>query len=430
MKINLLSPAISILAHHKGVVEKTDYSFFSKVEGKHISLSRSLDHQPHGLRSMVTKAGIKYPDVLDFGVVSLDQPGTAAGVFTKNRSASPAVQIDRDNLKNGQAQALAVISKNANVFTPTALEDSEEIIQAVALKLGIQPEDVLTSCTGVIGVPLPMEKVRAGIEEIPYKLENGLSDDFSEAILTTDNGPKIASIKFGDAVIAGVAKGAGMIEPNMATMLVYFFSNISLPHEDLKCILKNVCDSTFNSISVDTDTSTSDSVIAFLTNEIEPTKDYRDDFESALGLLSLKLSQEIVSQGEGSTKLIQVNVKEASSSDNAKKIAKQIVNSPLVKTAIYGADPNWGRVVMAMGKPLSENEATFNSENIKISIADMTLFDHGKSTNADLSSLSKTLSERQSVEITVELGEGKNDWTVWGCDLSKKYVEINAEYTT
>lgn len=410
--------------------ENTSYQIDSVVAGSTITVSNDLRHQPKGIRSLALKAHIKYPDVLDFSVVVLDKPGTVAGVFTRNRSASPAVQIGKAHVEDGQAQALVVISKNANLFTPTAYDDTLALVEGVGAALNIPKTDVLPSCTGIIGVPLPMSNVRAAIEKIPSALQPGLIDEFAQAILTTDKKPKSASIKFGDVVICGVAKGAGMIEPNMATMLAYFFTNLKLSGDQLKAILKRVCDSTFNSISVDSDTSTSDSVMIFSTNEIEPEAKHLQDFEAALGAMALKLAKDMVYQAEGATKLIEVTVAKARSEAHAKAVAKLIVNSPLVKTAIFGSDPNWGRVAMAIGKPLADDEPVYDPRNIKITVSDIPLFMQGQSTDVDLQQLQKKMQQDKTINISVELGEGDARWMVWGCDLSYRYVEINAEYST
>ncbi len=410
--------------------DEAKYSFHSLQEGREISIESGLKYQPPGLQSVALKAGIKYPDIYDLTVVKLPQRGLAAGLFTKNRSASPAVQIDRENLKDGKAQALIVISKNANVFTPTAFEDTREVLNEVAKQLDITPSDVMISCTGVIGVPLPVSKVTGALHNLSQLLTPGLKDEVAKAILTTDRGPKTCSVKFGDAVIAGMAKGAGMIEPNMATMLVYFFTNLNLPSDRLKEILARVVDRTFNSISVDTDTSTSDSLILFSTGEIAPTEALEKDFESALAALSAKLSRDIVYQAEGATKLIQATVRGAISEENARQVAKFVVNSPLVKTAIFGADPNWGRIVMAIGKPGQEQSQVIDPQNIRISINGYTLFERSKATALPLNEVSESIRTQKRTDIEVDLGEGSGTWTAWGCDLGYEYVKTNAEYTT
>ncbi len=428
--MNNLFSNISVHRSDNGKHETTIYQFYSHYERTIVKITQGLNYQPSGIRSCAMKASIKYPDVLDFTVVLLEELGQVAGVFTRSRSASPAIIIDRNNIKNGKASALVVISKNANAFTPSAYDDATEIINLVGNTLGIDSEDVIISCTGVIGVPLPMDKIRDVISNINKNLQTGLIDAAAEAIMTTDTSPKTASLKVGDVIIAGMAKGAGMLEPNMATMLVYYFTNIKLDDGQLQKILKRVCDSTYNSISIDTDTSTSDSVLIFSTNEIEPTEEYLADFEAALGAISLKLSHDIIFQGEGATKLVEVTVENAQSNIYAKSIGKKIINSPLLKTAIFGADPNWGRIVMAMGKPSDNDEDLFDPNRITISICDINMFEYGQSISLDLELLSHKIKESSFISIKVSLGEGQGRWTVWGCDLSYKYVEINAEYTT
>ena len=428
--MNYLPSDLSVNEAEDGNPDLSHYQFHSSLEGRWIPVEPGLTHQPSGLCSLAIETGIKYDNVQDFAVVALDKLGNAAGVFTRNRSASSAVTIDREHLKNGKAQALVVISKNANVFTPTDYDDSMEIVNSVGEALNIAPSDILLSCTGVIGVPLPMDKIRKAIARIPNTIKSGLIDSVAEAILTTDKGPKTACVKFADVVIAGMAKGAGMIEPNMATMLAYLFTNLNIESEQLRTILKRVCDSTFNSISVDTDTSTSDSTIVFSTNAIEATDAHLQDFEKALGAITLKLARDIVYQAEGATKLVEVTVSGGRSDEHAKQVAKSIINSPLVKTAVFGADPNWGRIVMAMGKPLDVAENPFDPARIKISIAGKTMFEGGRAISLDLDELSKTIKNNKQINIAVDLGEGHQSWTVWGCDLSYKYVEVNAEYTT
>lgn len=413
-----------------GNSEKTKYSFQSTLLKKSIELSNSLEHQPSGITSGAVKAGIKYPDVYDFTVVKLSKRGPVAGVFTKNRCSSAAVKIDREHLEDGYAQGLAVISKNANVFTPTEREDTEAVLAAVSKEIGIEKRDLMISCTGVIGVPLPVEKVLKAVPELKGTLKPGLTDEVSRAILTTDKGPKVVSVEFEKVKLAGMAKGAGMIEPNMATMLVYFFTNLNLPAAELQQILNWSVERTFNSISVDSDTSTSDTVLLFSSGEVEPTPERISDFRSALSAASLKLARDIVAQAEGASKLIQATVKGASSTLHAKQVAKLIINSPLLKTAIFGADPNWGRIVMAIGKPGQEQMSQIDSSRIKIVIAGITMFEYGHAIPLELKKVSDLIKNRKKIDILVELGEGEGEWTAWGCDLTYEYVKENAEYTT
>ncbi|MBE9033902.1 bifunctional glutamate N-acetyltransferase/amino-acid acetyltransferase ArgJ [aff. Roholtiella sp. LEGE 12411] len=422
--------SLRIHAPLNGDPEQTTYKFWSQADQKWCDLCWSLRYQPSGIQSVALSAGVKKSGVLDFTVVKLPRRGSTVGVFTQNRCSSPAVKIDRSNLANGYAQALVVVSKNANVFTPTDEQDALQIINSVSNEFKIDADDVLISCTGVIGVPLPMDRLLPAIEGLSKRVNQGLTNEVAEAILTTDFGIKVCSAKAGDVFLAGVAKGAGMIEPNMATMLVYFFTNVNADPAQLSMILKRVVARTFNSISVDTDTSTSDSVILFSTSELEATEERLQDLESALAAASLKLCQDILYQAEGSTKLVEVTVSGGSSEQHAKQVAKLIVNSPLVKTAIFGSDPNWGRIVMALGKPGQDSTTPIDPSNICISIAGTRLFENGKAINLNLDKLSSTLQRSKKVAIHVELGEGSEIWTVWGCDLGYDYIKINAEYTT
>lgn len=408
----------------------TRYAFRSESTGGVVELVPTLEHQPAGIESAALKARIKYEDTLDFMVVKLPRRGAAAGVFTRNRSVSPAITIDRAHLSDGRAQALCVISKNANVFTPTAYDDARRVVSGVAGALGLRDEDVLLSCTGVIGQPLPMDRIEAALARVPGALAPGLSDDVARAILTTDREMKVASVRVGDVVLTGMAKGAGMIEPNMATMLVYFFTNLALEPAVLGDILRRTADATFNAISVDTDTSTSDSVILFSSEEVPASDALTRDFEAALAALCLKLARDVVFQAEGSTKLVEVSVRGCPDDAEARIIAKQVVNSPLMKSAIFGADPNWGRVVMAIGKPGGRFHEPLDPRTIRIALNGTVLFDQGAAVHADLDALSRSIRDHKKSVIDVTMGSGPGHFTVWGCDLSYDYVRINAEYTS
>ncbi len=422
---------VAVLEPADGDVDQCRYSFRSTVEGKDLELAHDLRHQPSGVQALATSLGIKHPGVLDFTLVKLSQPGACAGVYTKNRCTSPAVKHDREVTGRGRAQALVVVSKNANVFAPNAEADVATLAKDVADELKVAPDDVLVSCTGVIGVPLPMAKIKDGVRGLASQLKDNNLDACANGILTTDRGPKVCSATFGGAQLAGVAKGAGMIEPNMATMLAYFFTNLAVPPTKLQAILNRVVARTFNSISVDSDTSTSDSVIVMSTGEVPVTDALLVDFENALACMAVKLGRDIVYQAEGSTKLIEVNVRCDGSHADAKRMAKRVVNSPLIKTAINGSDPNWGRVVMAIGKP-DENETSDEivPSSVTIRILGQTVFENGRDVGLDLTKLSNTMRDRKTVRVEVTVGTGTSEATVWGCDLSHEYVKINAEYTT
>ncbi|MDP9000441.1 MAG: bifunctional ornithine acetyltransferase/N-acetylglutamate synthase, partial [Myxococcota bacterium] len=326
-------------------------SFHSRSMGREVRVEPSLEHQPDGISSVAIAAGIKHEGVLDFAVVKLDRPGPAAAVFTKSLCPANGVVFDKRNLADGRAQLLAVVSKNANVFTPRGEEDTRALARVLASEFGVSEGDVVLSFTGVIGVPLPIGKLERVVPHLSEQLRPHALDDAARAILTTDRGPKVCSVRVGDVVIAAMAKGAGMIEPDMATMLVYFFTNASLHAHRLKAILVDAAERTFNSISVDSDTSTSDTVAMFSTSRAAVDADAEADFLDAVRCMSIKLARDIVAQSEGATKLVECTVALDTTPRDAKIMAKKIINSPLVKTAVHGGDPNWGRVVMAIGKP-------------------------------------------------------------------------------
>ena len=406
-------------------------SFRSRGEGRDVKVESTLAHQPDGIRCGAVAAGIKYEGVLDFTVVKLDAPGSAAAVFTRSLCPSYSVLYGREALADGRAQVLAVISKNANVFTPHGEADTRTMAGWLSQELAVQPGDIVPSCTGVIGVALPMEKIKAAIHGIGDKLRPGALDEAARAILTTDRGPKVASVRVGDLVVCAMAKGAGMIEPNMATMLVYFFTNADLDGRELHGILTGAVDRTFNSLTVDSDTSTSDTVAIFSTRAVALDDARRADFVDAVRAMSIKLARDIVAQSEGATKLIECTVHVDSSASDAKIMAKKIVNSPLVKTAVHGGDPNWGRIVMAIGKPDERlSLGAIDRASVVIEMMGKVVFSRAEPIAIDLEALSRELKASSRVSIDVRIGEGRHAATVWGCDLSRRYVDINAEYMT
>jgi glutamate N-acetyltransferase/amino-acid N-acetyltransferase len=406
-------------------------SFESRVAGRQVHVEGSLAHQPEGIRCAAMAAGVKHEGVLDFTVVVLDRPGAAAGLFTRSLCPSYAVELDKENLADGRAQVLAVVSKNANVFTPRGAQDVRTLARWLSEELGVAENDFVISCTGVIGVPLPMDKLRVAAAGISKKLRPRALDDASRAIMTTDLGPKVGSVRLGDVTVCAMAKGAGMIEPNMATMLVYFFTNADLDGRELRSILAEATERTFNSLSVDSDTSTSDSVVIFSTRAVRLDAAARADFVDAVRCIALKLARDIVAQAEGATKLVECTVHLDTSAKDAKIMAKKIVNSPLVKTAIHGGDPNWGRLVMAIGKP--DERLVLRAvapTDVVITMMGQVVFSRAEAVPIDLEALSRAIASSAHVDIDVVIGSGQESATVWGCDLSARYVQINAEYTT
>ncbi|MCZ6644761.1 MAG: bifunctional glutamate N-acetyltransferase/amino-acid acetyltransferase ArgJ [SAR324 cluster bacterium] len=373
--------------------------------------------------------GIK-DDSLDFAVAYCERSCAAAGVFTRNNFPGAPVVVGREHLAAGALQAIVVNSKNANVATgPDGLADARRCCKLLGEALGIAPELVLPSSTGVIGVPLPMKRLERACREAPRGLNPGPEglQAFARAILTTDTRPKAISLRVGAATLTGVAKGAGMIEPHMATMLAYFFTDAALDAGILREMLGRAVDKSFNRISIDTDTSTSDTVVVMANGLAGAVP--AEDFEAALSEATVYLAKEIARDGEGATKLIELIVCEAPSQAAALAIAKSIVNSPLVKTAIYGADPNWGRFVMAVGKvfehptPLEALRIEFGGED------DPLVISMAGQTPETLQRIARYLGGEE-LRIRVRLGQGKAQETVWGCDLTEGYVKENAEYTT
>jgi glutamate N-acetyltransferase / amino-acid N-acetyltransferase len=379
---------------------------------------------PQGFLSLAKNVGIK-DETLDLTVIYSTVRARAAAMFTRNRFPGAPVIVGRKHIANGYVQALVTNSKNANVaMGKHGLDNAIETCRIVGEELGINYRDVLPFSTGVIGRPLPMDKIRAGLKGIRTELKPNNLQLAAEAIMTTDKYPKYFSCQVGPAIIAGIAKGAGMIEPNMATMLVYLMTDAELPAGSVRPILKRVVDRTFNSMSIDTDTSTSDTVVLMANGLSGPVS--RREFETGLLKVSEYLAREMARSGEGATKLITVDVNTAKSNPQAKRVAKSVVNSPLVKTAVYGRDPNWGRVIMAVGKTF---DPSIEPGRVTIRLGDTNVFKKGSPCDCDLEALRKYLSQSE-VMISVDLGIGKASARVWGCDLTEGYIKENAYYTT
>jgi glutamate N-acetyltransferase/amino-acid N-acetyltransferase len=384
---------------------------------------KEFDH-PQGFLSLAKNVGIK-DSTLDLTVIYSTVRARAAAMFTRNRFPGAPVIVGRKHIANGFAQALVINSKNANVaMGRQGIANAIETCRIVGEELGVNPYDVLPFSTGVIGRPLPMDKIRAGLRDIRNELKSDNLKLAAEAIMTTDMYPKYASVRVGKATIAGIAKGAGMIEPNMATMLVYLMTDAELPKGALRPILKRVVDRTFNCMSIDTDTSTSDTVV-LMANGLAG-KVNLSQFEKGLLEVSEYLTKEIARNGEGVTKLIAVDVSGAKNSAQAKRVAKSVVNSPLVKTAVYGCDPNWGRVIMAVGKTF---DPAVDPAKVTVRFGDTRVFRKGSPEDCDLEALRKYLGQPE-VTIGVDLGLGKSAARVWGCDLTEGYIKENAYYTT
>jgi len=381
---------------------------------------------PGGFTSFVTNVGIKDSSD-DFTVVAAHDVVSAAGVFTQSRFAGPSVVVSRKHLENHRARAVVVISKNANVATgEQGMRNALEVVQGVAARLGCDPHDVLIASTGVIGRQYPIDRVRAGLQALPVPLPDTNADAVARGIMTTDTVHKIAeaTVAGGTARVVGVAKGVGMIEPNMATLITMCFTDADVDGTTLDAVWRRVIDRTFNCVSVDTDTSTSDTAIVMASGAAGPAD--ASALEAALESVARSLTKQVARDGEGAEKLIEVCVDSARDAEQAKTVAKAIVNSPLVKTAVHGADPNWGRVAMAVGKCSQYDD--IDQERVVIRFGDQEVYPVAVD-ESGLARLSAYM-KGTDVRIHVSLNTGSTECTVWGCDLTDGYVRINADYTT
>jgi glutamate N-acetyltransferase/amino-acid N-acetyltransferase len=389
----------------------------------------------NGVLLGTAEAGVRYEGRTDLTVMQFAEGTTVAGVFTQNTMPGAPVTWCQDALtaSGGAARALVVKAGNANVFTAEeGMNACRAIADCTADALDCPTDQVMLSATGVIGEPLPYEKVTAILPDVPLAADGWA--DAADAILTTDTFPKGCTVET-DIVgvpvrINGIAKGSGMIEPNMATMLAYVATDAALPVSVLDALLRETNEQSFNAITVDSDTSTSDTVLLFATGQVahKSVTQAEDpalaNFRQALQGLMTDLAQQIVRDGEGATKFISVQVRGAVSDASAKVIAKSIANSPLVKTAIAGEDANWGRVIMAVGKcgePASP-------EALLVTFGGQPVTEHGKVRDGyDESVLDAHLSG-QEIDLEVTVGDGPGAATVWTCDLTHGYIEINADY--
>jgi glutamate N-acetyltransferase/amino-acid N-acetyltransferase len=389
-----------------------------------------------GVRLATGEAGVKYQNRTDV-LLAVLAPGTqAAGVFTRSKTASAPVDWCRSQLRHGSARALVVNSGNANAFTGQAgLAGVRAVAEAAAATVGCKASEVFLASTGVIGEPLPADKITRILGKVAEETSASGWRAAAEAIMTTDTYPKLASasamIDGTKVTINGIAKGSGMIAPDMATMLAFVFTDAALPAAVLQECLTAGTGPSFNAITVDSDTSTSDTLLLFATGKgarhaaITKASDKKlTDFRRKLDGLLLELALAVVKDGEGAQKLIQVDVSGADSNDAAKRIALSIANSPLVKTAIAGNDANWGRVVMAVGKA---GEAA-DRDKLKISFGGHVVAEKGqRAARYDEKIATKAVSGRD-VAIAVELGIGKGIARVWTCDLTHGYIDINGSY--
>ncbi|HJR65612.1 MAG TPA: bifunctional glutamate N-acetyltransferase/amino-acid acetyltransferase ArgJ [Gemmatimonadaceae bacterium] len=376
---------------------------------------------PRGFRTASRNVGLK-PSAKDLAVFVSEVDAAAAAVFTRNHFPGAPVIVGREIIRGGVLRAIVVNSKVSNVATgERGLVNVHRMATAAARALGMSPDRVLVSSTGVIGVPLPIEKIERGLDGIAAELVDDPRVG-AEGIMTTDSHPKALSIGVGDATITWVAKGSGMIEPNMATMLSYIMTDAAITAPELDRLLREVVDVSFNMLSVDTDTSTSDTCVILANGMAGPID--RDEFRKALMTGSLRMTEMLARDGEGATKLLRATVRGAANAAEARRIAKSIVNSPLVKTMVHGADPNVGRLLMAIGKCF---ECTIRPEATEAWINGQKVVHQGERTSFEDTDV-RTALGTDTTDILVSLGVGSGEATAFGCDLSTGYISENAAY--
>ncbi|WP_243291318.1 bifunctional ornithine acetyltransferase/N-acetylglutamate synthase [Bacillus sp. FJAT-47783] len=390
---------------------------------------------PKGFFAGGIHAGLRFSKK-DVGVIVSEKPASCAAVYTQNHFQAAPLKVTQESIeKSNKLQAVVVNSANANACTgEQGLQDAYEMRYLVAKRLNMEENLIAVASTGVIGEFLKMDKIKYGIEHVQFTSTYEGAAQFQEAILTTDTFQKSScyeiEIEGKKVLIGGAAKGSGMIHPNMATMLAFVTTDANIPSPLLQKALKEVTDKTFNQITVDGDTSTNDMVLVLANGEAghQPLTEEHPDwglFKEGLKEVCEDLAKQIARDGEGATKLVEVNVNGAKSKEAANVIAKQIVGSSLVKTAIYGTDVNWGRIICAVGY----SQADINPAHVEIFIGPYLMFKEGVPQPFSEEE-AKNYLENETVTITVNLKDGTENGKAWGCDLTYDYVKINASYRT
>ncbi len=388
---------------------------------------------PKGFYAGATYAGIKNQaeDCLDLGILFSKEPCVTAAVFTTNKIKAAPIVLSQQRLIGGRAGAVVVNSGCANACTgEQGLADADEMAELAAKHVGVSPADVLVASTGIIGRRLPMERIRAGIGQIV--LEVGGGHELARAIMTTDTVPKELAVRAGegDFIIGGTAKGSGMIHPELATLLCFLTTDASVDLDFLRLALREAVDISFNMVSIDGDTSPND-IVLIMANGLAGGKTVARGsrqaavFQQALNHVCVNLAKDIARGGEGATRLIEVNVSGAASAADARLAARTIAGSTLVKAAVHGSDPNWGRVVAAAGRSGAEVVA----DKCDIYIGNICLVKNGCPLSINREEVVRLL-DGSEVNIALNLNLGSDEAAAWGCDLSEEYVTINSEYTT
>jgi glutamate N-acetyltransferase/amino-acid N-acetyltransferase len=385
---------------------------------------------PKGFRAGAAIARIKEQAEprLDLGIIHSEVPCTAAAVFTANKVKAAPIILSQERLQGGWVAAVVVNSGCANACTgDEGLADAAEMAELAAKHIGAPPGEVLVASTGVIGQRLPMARVRDGINRVVLESDGGR--DFARAIMTTDTMLKEVAVRAGDFIIGGVAKGSGMIHPNMATLLCFLTTDAAVGLDFLKSALRGAADASFNMVSIDGDTSTND-MLLIMANGLAGGRPIRGGgrgklFQQVLHRVCIHLAKAIARDGEGATKLLEATVSGAASLADARLAARAIVGSPLVKTAVHGCDPNWGRMVAAAGR----SGAALVLERVDLTINGISLLEGGRPLPFDREAVMRSLGG-SDITIALNLNLGRASATAWGCDLSEGYVRINSHYMT
>jgi len=401
-----------------------------ELDGVEINVVGGGVTAPQGFRAAGIHTGVKRQRK-DLSLVVSDRDCTCAGTYTTNRvKAAPLLLTKKHVDLNQTVRAIVANSGNANACNgPRGMADAVAMVEQTASVLGIAPEQVLIASTGVIGVPLALDKILPGIERASQALSPDGGADAALGIMTTDTVPKEVAVKCNGFTLGAMAKGSGMIHPNMATMLAFITTDASVERPLLEAALKDAVAKSFNMISVDGDTSTNDMVLVLANGasgvSIEPNTPEEQKFRQALDYVCITLAKMIARDGEGATKLIEVRARGAKTVDDARLAVRAITTSQLVKTAIFGEDANWGRILCAAGY----SGADLVLEHVRVELGDVLVFDQGMSVPFD-EELAKQVLAQKDVAITVDLGAGDAEATGWTCDLTYEYVKINADYRT
>ena len=388
--------------------------------------------QCKGFRAAGIAAGIKENEVLDLGVIFVSTSASAAAVFTRNLVQAAPIKVSKSRLAGGRARAVVVNSGNANCCTgEQGLADAHETVEAAAEALGIDAEDVWVASTGVIGASLPMHAIRSALPKVIGRLRPGGFDDFARAIMTTDTVPKLiqskGEIEGGEFTLLAAAKGAGMIRPDMATMLCFICTDVEIEPALLQRGLISATERSLNRISIDGDTSTNDMVMAMASGQSGvriATEQQFEIFKSTLQRLLMDVARQLVQDGEGVNKIVEIDVRGADSDKAALRVADTVAHSPLVKTAFFGEDANWGRIIAAVGRA----GVPIDPDGIDLYFDDVLMFQNGQGCGSEAEALSTAVMKQSSFRVRIDLNQGRGQAALLTCDLSVEYVKINADY--